>query len=201
MALDRHRLGAVLEEMVPMTRLRQSQAARGFSLLETLIALAVLLAGIIGAAQMFAQSLSYMEFSQDDFIAQEKAQEAAEAIFTAKYSNQTTWSQIANFGAGSPGGLFLQGPQPLLLPGSADGLFGTTNDEGMPTDYILQPGPDGKLGTPDDIKMPLSNFTRTITITNVLNDPNLRQIQVTVTYSIGTTQRSYTLTTFISAFN
>ena len=184
-----------------MRHSRKWTPAKGFSLLETLIALVVLLTGILGAAQMFTQSLSYMEFSQYDFIAQEKAQEAAEAIFTAKYSNQTTWSQISNFSGVNPGGLFLDGPQPLLLPGSNDGLFGTVNDEGMPPDYILEPGPDGKLGTPDDIKIPLSNFTRTIVITNVLNDPNLRQIQVTVDYTIGPSTRSYTLTTFISAFN
>jgi hypothetical protein len=142
-----------------------------------------------------------MEYSQDDFIAQEKAQEAAEAIFTAKYSNVTTWSQISNLSLANPTGLFLTGPQPLLLPGSTDGLFGTVNDEAMPPDYILEPGPDGKLGTADDVKIPLSTFTRTIAITNVLGDPNLRQIQVTVDYTAANSQRAYTLTTFISAFN
>jgi hypothetical protein len=184
-----------------MRHVEKLASAKGFSLLETLVALLVLMTGIIGTAQMFTQSLSYMEFSQDDFIAQEKAQEAVEAIFTAKYSNETSWPQISNISGVNPSGLFLQGAQPLLLPGSVDGLFGTVNDEGMPPDYILEPGPDGKLGTPDDIEIPLSNFTRTIVITNVLNDPNLRQIQVTVIYTIGAAQRSYTLTTFISAFN
>ncbi len=184
-----------------MPRLRNICAANGFSLLETMIAIVVLLIGVLGAAQMLGQSLLTMQYSQYDFIAQEKAQEAAEAIFTAKYTNQSTWSQISTFSAGNPGGLFLSGPQPLLLPGATDGLFGTVNDEGMPPDFILLPGPDGKLGTADDVQMPLSNFTRTITITNVVNDPNLRQIQVTVSYVTASGLRNYTLTTFISAFN
>jgi prepilin-type N-terminal cleavage/methylation domain-containing protein len=184
-----------------MARLGNAHPASGFSLLETLIALIILLIGVLGSAQLLGRSLITMQYSQYDFIAQEKAQEAAEAIFTAKYTNLSSWGQISNLSLANPGGLFLTGPQPLLLPGATDGLFGTVNDEAMPPDYILLPGPDGKLGTADDVKMPLSNFTRTISITNVANDPNLRQIQVTVTYTIAGWQRSYTLTTFISAFN
>lgn len=185
-----------------MGRLGSLHSGNGFSLLETLIALVILMIGVLGSAQLLGQALITTQYSQYDFIAQEKAQEAVEAIFTAKYTNQSTWGQISNFSLGNPGGLFLAGPQPLLLPGATDGLFGTVNDVGMPPDYILLPGPDGKLGTADDVKMPLSNFTRTISITNVVNDPNLRQIQVTVSYTIGGGwQRSYTLTTFISAFN
>jgi prepilin-type N-terminal cleavage/methylation domain-containing protein len=185
-----------------MPRVRTTgHGAKGFSLLETLIAIAVLLIGVLGAAELLGESLLTMRYSEYDFIAQEKAQQAAEAIFTAKYTNESTWAQISNFSAGNPGGLFLSGPQPLLQPGATDGLFGTVNDEAMPPDYILMPGPSGKLGTADDVQIPLSNFTRTITITNVLNSPNLRQIQVMVSYGIANTTRSYTLTTFISAFN
>lgn len=92
-------------------------------------------------------------------------------------------------------------PTTFAAPGSKDGLFGTVNDEAMPPDHILQPGPDGKLGTADDVQIPLSNFTRTITIVNVTGNPNLRQIQVTVNYNTAGLQRQYTLTTFISAFN
>jgi prepilin-type N-terminal cleavage/methylation domain-containing protein len=194
-------LVAVLKEIQAMPGVRKADCARGFTLLETIIALVVLVVGILGLAAALGQSLTYMQNSEFDFIAQEKAQEATEAIFTAKYTNQSTWGQISNFSAGNPTGLFLTGPQPLLLPGATDGLFGTINDSAMPPDYILEPGPDGKLGTPDDERIPLSTFTRTITITNVLNDPNLRQIQVTVSYKMGLSQRSYTLNTFISAFN
>jgi hypothetical protein len=198
----RHRLASVLKATAPGCAIRKSSClVAGFSLLETMIALIVLVVGVVGAAQLLRQSLAYMQYSQYDFIAQEKAQEAAEAIFTSKYSSQSTWGQVSNLSLANPTGVFLSGPQPLLLPGSVDGLFGTVNDSGMQPDYILQPGPDGKLGTADDVKIPLTNFTRTITITNVINDPNLRQIQVEVDYNASGLQRSYTLTTYISAFN
>ena len=70
-----------------------------------------------------------MQGSQDDFIAQQKAEEAAEAIYTAKYTNNATFAQLSNNTAGNPAGLFLTGPTPLLQPGP-DGLVGTVADAG-----------------------------------------------------------------------
>jgi type II secretory pathway pseudopilin PulG len=179
----------------------KKRLAAGFSLLETLIALIVLAVGILGLAAMLYDSLSYMQGSQDDFIAQQKAEEAAEAIFTAKYSNNATFAQIQNNSAGTPGGLFVTGPVPLLQPGP-DGLVGSINDGGAPPAFIVYPGPDGKLGTGDDIQVPLSNFTRTITITNLASDPggNVRDVLITINYTTGKFQRQYQLETYVSAF-
>jgi prepilin-type N-terminal cleavage/methylation domain-containing protein len=177
-------------------KVRQS----GFTLLETMIAVAIMAVGVLGLAAMLGDSLAYMAGSQADFIAQQKAQQAVETIFTAKYDNTVAWAQIANNSVGNPQGLFYSTPQPIRQPG-ADGLVGSINDNAAPLDYILYPGPDGKLGTADDEKYPLGNFTRTITITNFNGDPNLRTISVTVNYTTGRFTRSYTLNALISAFN
>jgi prepilin-type N-terminal cleavage/methylation domain-containing protein len=176
-------------------------SVKGFTLLETMIALLVLGVGILGLAAMLGDSLSYMRGSQDDFIAQQKAEEAAEAIFTAKYTNGITWAQVSNNSGGNPAGLFLVGPQPILQPGALDGLVGTVADAGSPPEFILTPGPDGKLGTADDVQLPLTEFTRTITIANIAGDPNLRTIQIVVNYNTGRFSRAYTMNTYISAFN
>lgn len=176
------------------------RAAKGFTLLETMIALLVLFVGILGLAAMLANALAYMAGSQYDFIAQQKAQQAVEAIFTAKYNGSVTWTQVANLNGANPTGLFLPGAQPLLQPGP-DGLVGSVNDVGAPRDFILDPGPDGKLGTADDVQRTLGAFTRTITITNVVGNANLRTITVTINYTTGRFRRSYTLNTLISAFN
>jgi prepilin-type N-terminal cleavage/methylation domain-containing protein len=193
-------MASILKEAAFMRQRTTSRKAKGFTLLETMIALVVLAVGILGLAAMLGNSLAYMQASQDDFIAQQKAEQAVEAIFTAKYTSSITWAQVSNFGVGNPTGLFLAPPQPLLQPGP-DGLLGSVNDVAAPPDYILQPGPDGKLGTADDIKLPLSNFTRTITITNSLTDPNLRTINVTINYQTGRFTRQYSLNTLISAFD
>src|SRR5579862_2462296 len=108
---------SVLKEIRTMLQTKKPRKAAGFSLLETMVALVVLGVGILGLAALLYDSLAYMQGSQDDFIAQQKAEEAAEAIFTAKYSANATFAQISNNSAGNPGGLFLTGPQPLLQPG------------------------------------------------------------------------------------
>lgn len=179
---------------------RNRARAAGFTLLETMIALIVLAVGVLGLAAMLADALSYMAASQDDFIAQQKAEEAVESIFTAKYNGNITWNQVANYSSVSaPLGLFLTGPQPLLQPGP-DGLVGSVNDTGATPDYIIYPGPDGKLGTADDIDAPLSNFTRTITISAITGEQNLRTVQVVINYNTGKFTRTYTLNTDISAY-
>src|SRR5580698_3920328 len=119
-----------------MRHARRQLSAKGFTLLETMIALLVLGVGILGLAAMLGDALSYMRGSQDDFIAQQKAEEAAEAIFTAKYTNGITWAQVANNNAANPAGLFLNGPTPVLQPGPIDGLVGTIADAGSPEEFI-----------------------------------------------------------------
>ena len=183
-----------------MAQQKKLQASSGFTLLETMIALIVLAVGILGLAAMLGDAMAYMQGSQDDFIAQQKAEQAVEAIFTAKYTNSIKWPQVANFNGGNPQGLFLPGAQVLTVTGP-DGLVGSVNDVGAAPDYILDPGPDGKLGTADDVQRPLGNFTRTITITNNPADANLRNVVVTVNYTSGRFKRSYSVTTLISAFD
>jgi hypothetical protein len=179
----------------------QRRSTKGFTLLETMIALLVLFVGLLSLAAMLGDALAYMRGSQDDFIAQQKAEEAAEAIFTAKYTNGVTWAQVQNVGGATPTGLFLVGPEPILQPGPIDGLVGTVADAGQPPEFILMPGPDGKLGTADDVQMPLTEFTRSISITNQAGDANLRQIKIQVFYNTGRFQRTYTMISYISAFN
>jgi type II secretory pathway pseudopilin PulG len=185
--------------MTMMTQPKRRPTETGFTLLETMIALVVLLVGIIALAAMLAFDLTRMQGSQNDFIAQQKAEEAMEAIFTAKYTNNISFAAVANNSAGNPAGLFVSTAQPLLLPGP-DGLFNSVNDAGTPPDYILLPGPDMMLGTADDIQVPLANFTRTVTITNVGAAGDLRQVVITVNYKTGDIPYSYTLTSFISAY-
>jgi type II secretory pathway pseudopilin PulG len=167
----------------------------GFSLLETMMAIVVLTIGVLGLAAMLGAGIAFMSSSQMDFIAQQKAAEAVESIFTARDSGALTWPQIANT---ANGGIFQGAAMQLLQPGP-DGIVGTL-DDAAPVDCIVGPGPDGILGTADDTCVPLNNFTRTIVISaNVNGDPNLRQITVTMNYTAGRLVRQYVLTTYISA--
>ena len=115
------------------------------------------------------------------------------------------WCQIYNVSstrtsscAGAPAGVFLDGAQQLKDPGT-DGLVSTADDGAVEK----QPGPDGILGTSDDVSM--TNYTRTIVITNVVEagvtNANLKQIVVTINYTVGPVKRVYTLTTYVSAIS
>lgn len=176
---------------------RRRRGNSGFTLIEAVVAVVVLSFGILGLAATMADSISYMNGSQDDYIAQQKAEEGVESVFFARDSKVYTWAQIEN---AVNGGIFLDGPQPLLHPG-ANGIVGTIDDETNNPDVIVQPGPDGILGTADDVKVSLGNFTREIQISDVAGEPNLRQIQVIMRYQAGRFQRTYKLTSYISAFS
>lgn len=170
---------------------------RGFSLLEVIVAMAVLSFGILSLVAVFTTGLTFSDATQYDYIAEKKAEQAVEALFSARNTGQTSWVDIQNKSAG---GIFLDGPQPLLAPGP-DGLVGTAKDRAdKPDILVVAPGPDGIMGTSDDITIPLSGMTREIQITNVAKEPNLRKIVVIMRYKVGRLNRTYRLESYISAF-
>lgn len=184
---------------------------RGFTLVETLIAIVVLTIGILSVLAVFGTAVATTQNAQENLIARQKALETMESIYTARNTQQINFSQIANI---SNGGIFTDGPTQLLSAGR-DGLVNTADDVDFPAlgacpagpECITLPGPDGILGTADDTAMSLANFQRQIQINTVLSaggtiDPNLKQIIVTVSYSSGgsTVPRSYTVNALISSF-
>ena len=189
-----------------MSGSRKGQGQRrqgGFTLIEAMIAMVVLTFGILSLAGVFAQGLLVANMTQMDYIAQKKAQEAMESVFAARDSKQLTWSNIYNVlgASGNDGGIFLDGPRPLVAPGP-DGLYGTVDDVlTQPDVVILGPGPDGKLGTADDVVLSLNGMTRTISITDIPGETNVRQITITMNYRVGHTKRQYTLLSYISQFS
>jgi hypothetical protein len=175
--------------------------ADGFSLIEAIIATAILAGGLLTLAGFLAQGMRYMAGSSPSLVAREKAREAVESVHTARDTGLLSWTKIQNV---PQGGVFLAGAQPLTVPGP-DGLVNTADDG--PVERLRMPGPDGILGNADDIQTPLSIFTREIQITPLNKDgttivnPNLRQITVIIRYNVGGAARNYTLITYVSSFS
>jgi prepilin-type N-terminal cleavage/methylation domain-containing protein len=172
----------------------------GFSLIETIVAMGILATGLLGLAGVFTLGMAHMATSSANLVAREKAREAVESVHTARDTRTITWAQINNV---ANGGVFLDGAQSLKNPG-ADGLVNTADDGAIEEQRL--PGPDGILGNSDDIHIPMTNYTRAIAITPVLDqnsvvNPNLRQIQVTIVYNVGPVTRKYVLTTYISSIS
>ena len=171
-------------------------SSKGFTLAETVIALGVLTTGVLGAAAVLATGMQNLSSSPGDVVSTQKAAQAIEAVFSARDSGKLTWAQIKN---ASQGGVFLDGAQPLKLAGD-DGLVNTADDTTIET--TIFPGPDKTLQTADDVVTPLSNYTRQIAIQDVPNENGeLRSVVVTIKYRNGPTTRTYTLTTYISAYS
>lgn len=172
----------------------RSQNDRGFSLVEALVSLAVLAVGLLSLAGVLTTGLQDISVSPTDVIARQKVAEAIEAVYTARDTRILTWAQIRNV---PNGGIFLAGPQPLRTTG-LDGLVNTADDG--PVEELILPGLDGQLGTGDDVRTPLSQYTREIGITDI--SLMLRQLTVTVTITTGGgVRRNYTVTTLISSFS
>jgi len=170
---------------------------RGFSLIETMIAVGILAVGLLGAAGLLAAGMQKIASSPRDLIATEKATEAIESVFSARDTHTLTWAQIRNVkgASGSDGGIFLDGARDLRAAG-ADGLLDTADDGAIET--AVYPGRDGLFGTADDVTLNLSGFAREIRIRDV--ETNLRSITVIVSFRDGASTRTYTLTAYISSF-
>ncbi len=172
--------------------MQSEHSSAGFSLVETVFAIGILSVGALGLAGMFTQGMQHTVSSPNELIATQKATEAIESVFSARDSQNITWSELRNE---SLGGIFKDGPQPLRTPGP-DGIV-NTDDDGAVESFDL-PGPDQRLGTADDITLTLTGFTREIKIVDLSDD--LRSITVTVTYNGGAQTKTYTLTAYISTW-
>lgn len=174
---------------------------RGFSLIEVMVAMLVLVIGLLSLVGVAAVGIQRTSASSPMLIAREKAREAIESVHTARDTGLLTWPKIFNV---PDGGVFLTGPQSLKVAGP-DGLVNTADDGVIET--ITSPGPDGVLGTGDDIVTSLDNYTREIEITRLNYDgtatvnPNLRQLKVIVRYKVDGIWQAYTITTYISSYS
>ena len=185
-----------------------SSAARddGFSLIEAVTAMFILVVGLLGLMQVFLLGMGHMSTSSSHLVAREKAREAIESVHTARDTHIVTWSQIRNGSApasgvcptgttATGGGIFTNGEVEMRRAG-ADGLVNTSDDSSA--GWETTPGPDNAWGTSDDQE--LRGFWRQIDICDVDGNADLRQVLVTIRYTVGAIQRTYRLTTFISRF-
>jgi type II secretory pathway pseudopilin PulG len=184
--------------MTPMNYKRSNTFERGFTLLETTIATVILSFGILSVAAVYTQGIQASNSNQMSFIAQQKAQEALETIFTARDSGTLTFGNIANV---SQGGVFVDGPRPLCDAGP-DGVLGTADDNcNIPNVIVTGPGADNILGTADDAVTNLNPWmTRTIAITPVAGTPKLNQVTITVNYTYQGRTSQFVLVSYISGW-
>jgi prepilin-type N-terminal cleavage/methylation domain-containing protein len=199
-----------------VTSSRQTDQS-GFSVLETIFAMAIIAIGMLATLAALGYAIGANETSQEDMLARQLASEAMESIFNARNTSQLGFSAINNTTAVPIPGVFLPN---ALQPKCAgpDGILGTVDDVACLTaagavcpnggiECLTEPGPDGIVGTADDVIVSLANFTRTITITPLLENgttvPTLVLVTITINYTVsnhgGT--KSYVLEEEISSYH
>ncbi len=199
---------------LPARQQRQS----GFSLIEVMISAVILTVGLVGVLGVFGLAIAANQSSQEDMIARQLASEAMESIFTARNTSQLSFSQINNV---SNGGIFTDGPTTLLCAGATYGIVGVAGDTAScktatgatcpngGVQCLTEPGFDGIVGTADDVILSLSNYKRTIAITQLTTGtpptviPTLVQVTVTITYYVPRSNiaKNYVLVEYISQYH
>ena len=184
-----------------------SKTQRGFSLVEVMISMVILMIGLISMLGVFGIAMAATQTSQENSTAKQLANESIETLLTARETANITWDQIQNTGAG---GIFLPGFLPVDCPG-VDGIIGTADDAACGPQIMEQPGPSGVYaGTcPPDVCTPMTNFTRNILISPVFPPgggpvpiASLRAVTITIQYTTPQFRvpRQYVLNTFISEY-
>ena len=175
----------------------------GATLVEVLIASLFLTVALCAVALTMGQGMTAMYISEEQLIAKQKAQEALESVIMARNTQEIGFAQIQSV---ANGGVFLAGFQPIEDMG-VDGIPNTADDAG-PVESLMFPGPDGNLGTGDDVTVTLTQYRRQITIstltlpapdTNI--DPDIRRIDVDVEYKVKGVTKTVRVTTFVSRFS
>jgi prepilin-type N-terminal cleavage/methylation domain-containing protein len=210
--------GSACNRSVASKSRRTGACDEGFSLIETMIAMSILATGLLSLAGVFIMGLKHLSSSSASLIAREKAREAVESVHTARDTRVITWCQIYNVSsarstacAAAPAGVFLDGARPLHRAGT-DGLVNTADDLAEPIETLINPGQDNVLGSADDLRTELTNYSREIEISEILTggvaNPNLRRLRVRVRYGrmivqdgVSIPERVYELTTYISAIS
>jgi type II secretory pathway pseudopilin PulG len=178
------------------------QSEGGMSLIEVMIAALFLTIALMAVAMAMGQGIAASFTAQEQLIAKQKAQEALESVITARNTQQIGFAQIQST---ANGGVFVSGFQPIENMGT-DGIPNTADDTG-PVETITFPGPDGILGTADDVTTSLVNYQRQITIStiNLPNDtnpdPDIRRIDVDVSYVVRGVTKTVRVSSMVSRYS
>lgn len=175
------------------------KSASGFSYIEVMISVVILLVGILALLSGIAGAVLQSRGQEQQLIARHLAASAMESIMATKETDPARmgWNAIGNVGSnpdanGVPQGIFVTGLQQVK-----------TNA-----------GPDEVIGTADDNGANVDGFQRQIVITDQC-DPDrpsyncptpgtaavrIRLVQITVFYFVGQTQRQERITTVLTDY-
>jgi type II secretory pathway pseudopilin PulG len=190
--------------------MKQHNSQSGFSYIDVMIAITILLVGIMGATAAIAMSMMRSQETDKKALAKQIGYSTLESIFTARDMRRPRalegWSQIGNIGTnpvnGEYKGMFLTGWTPIRRDPGLDGISGTIDDS--------CPGSGGCANYDQSFNNSeiVQDFQRKIIITD-LETPNRpvqlwgilrRQVDITVRYRVNHLWREEKISTLITRF-
>lgn len=175
----------------------------GFSLIEVLIAIVIITAGLIALSGALVVGVTLPQRSRQQELAKQLANTIMESVISAKEAARPGFTNFDSISYTTNGGRFVPGITAMLTPGP-DGIYCTCDDgksgvfsdtcSGLGTQVVtasLDPGPDGRYDTAGDNRSnALLNFTREIIIRDLTTTPvTLKEIEVRVYFSTPTGAR------------
>ena len=176
-----------------------SKSESGFSYIDVMIALVILLVGILALLSGLSGSILQARGQEQQLLAKQIATSTMESIMSVKETDPARlgWNAVGNVGSN------------LDANGNPQGIF-VTGIQTVKTDA----GPDEVIGTSDDTGTVVPNVERRIVITD-LCDPDrpssictpagtfrikFRSVDVTVTYNVGALQRQEKISTVLTDY-
>lgn len=177
-----------------------SKKETGFSLVETIIALLILLIGVMSALSALSFAILSEQDSEKRSQAKQIARSSMETIFsirdllsfdTADGTSDFNWETI-QIKTSTNKGIFVDGWNPIREEPGADGIFGTADD-------ICSSNPC-VVGSTTNNSAIVKNYERKIEIYDIVEngDVKKRRITVRVRYFVGTLQREEAESTILA---
>lgn len=180
----------------------KQNAESGFSYIDVMIALVILMVGVLGLLSGITASVVQTRSQEQQLFVKQVITTTMESIMAVKETDPNTmgWPAVGNVGSnpvnGVNRGIFVIGFQPVRADAGADEVFGTADDTGA-----VLPGVQRQIVITDrcDPERPSPA---------PLCDPGpagpfpvrIRSVQVTVTYQVGGVTRQEVLSTVLTDY-
>ncbi|MGE3468183.1 MAG: hypothetical protein AB7J13_14795 [Pyrinomonadaceae bacterium] len=174
------------------------KAEAGFSYIDVMIALVILMVGILALMSGLSGAVLQAKGQEQQMVAKQVASSTLESIMSVKETDpeRLGWPAVGNVGSntenGVPQGIFVVGMQPVFPNAGADEIIGTADDSGTPlramqrqiiiTDQCDPERPSYNCPTPG------------------LSAVRIRSVQVIVRYFVGALPREEQLTTVMTDY-
>lgn len=179
---------------------------RGFSYIEVVIGLTILLIGILAGVSALSANLIRSYEAEKRILAKQYGLSTIESITSARDIARPgvidNWNSVRNIDADNPGGIFVTDFQPIREDSGWDGVAGTIDDA------CAAPNPCDIPGRTINDSRIVPDFQRRIVITDI-DDPDRpsppnpimqRRIEVTVRFNVNQAVRVETVSTLLTNY-